>query len=301
MKFIAVIPSYDRSIVLRKTIHSVCSQKDIESIMLIIQSSNLQERIRYKELVRELNRDYSKELIAIWSNKPLSSAGARRLALELALQVFDKNYVVIMLEDDFILPPNEKLFVYLMEDFNLSPRVGCVIGNVINISKRKIDPDFYINNAALASALTRVTGYVFIFRDKGIRPVIFGSQFMILRLSLVEKGVNYDIKYQGTGFREESDIQLQIRKAGFITLFDGRIHVLHLAVEVGGNRGINSLIDRVYWKSRNHIYFLFKHFSGAKRLYCTIMSTLLLSIYSPISTLNIIKGIRDGMRIALKR
>ena len=298
IKFIALIPSYNRSSILKKTLKSICFKKSIDSIALVIQYDNPTEEKNYKELLKNLNDYCEKEVIAIQYNKPIGSAKSRKIGLELISQLFSRSYGVMILEDDFILPGGEDIFKIIRHDFELSSKIGCVIGKVVDLRKRKIDPDFYISNPTLATSLTKATGYVFVTKPKHdtMMRTIFGPQFMTVRLSLVKGGVNYDECYLGTGFREETDLQMQIFTNGYVSLYDSRIKVYHFALEYGGNRAINAVTSRSYWKARNHIRFLRKYFRDKKKIYYMMMSSMLLTLYCPIAFPWILRGINEGYK-----
>ena len=127
MKFVAIVPTYNRSIILGKTIHSILSRKNIKGVILVVQSSDPLERKRYRKIIQKLKGMYDKDIVDIWSDKPLGSAKARKIALEKALQLFSDDHVVMMLEDDFILPSDERIFEYITHDFNISYRIACII------------------------------------------------------------------------------------------------------------------------------------------------------------------------------
>lgn len=268
--------------------------KHIAGLVLIIQATTPIEKERYKMLLNEYKKKHEIEITSLWFSKPIGSAKARRIALKVAYEQYGSRYIGLMLEDDFLLPSNNKIFKYLIHDLNISERIGCIIGKVINLKRRNMDPDFYLKNTRVAELLTKLTGYIFMANEDSLKLVIFGPQFMAIKLSLVDKGINYDINYTGTGFREESDIQLQILKHGYFILYDSRTYVYHVNLETGGNRAINMLPKRIYWKARNHTYFLAKHFYSVRRLYYTIMSTMILSAYNPVLLPIILKGIKDG-------
>jgi len=295
--FVALIPTYNRSKLLKFALNSLEKHSElIKSAIILIQASSSTEKHRYEEALKEFKRNSSIEVIDTWFERPIGSAQARRLLLNLAYKLYDVKKIGIMLEDDLVLPSDNRLFNYVIRDFNLSNFVGGVIGRVINIGKRKVDPDICLGNATLADLLTRITGYIFISCEEGLRLSSFGSAFMAFKLSIIGEGINYDSRYAGTGFREESDFQMQIVKRGYCLIYDSRLYAYHVNLAFGGNRSINTLFERIYWKARNHTYFVNKNFNGLKRLAYIFEGGIILAFYGGLIVLpSELKGIKDGL------
>jgi GT2 family glycosyltransferase len=116
---------------------------------------------------------------------------------------------------------------------------------------------------------------------------------MMMNTKVLSKGIRYDEGYGGTGYREESDLQRQVRELGFKVIFEPRFYAYHLAVEQGGNR-YSDLEDRMYWKWRNHTYFMNKwHYSITKKILgYTILSTYAL-LNGPAAIRGIVKAVRN--------
>jgi hypothetical protein len=123
-------------------------------------------------------------------------------------------------------------------------------------------------------------------------------QFFITKKEILDKGVRYDEIFDTpTGFREESDFQLQIKHLGYKLLYDPTIYVIHLAADEGGNRPKISMGERMYWKARNHTIFILKwHTSILKRVWYVMFSILILSLYRIWLVPWIFRGVKDGVR-----
>jgi len=120
-------------------------------------------------------------------------------------------------------------------------------GKVVNLRKRRIDPDFALNISHLADALTRLTGFIVLDMKHGPREVEYTTPLMAMKVKILSKGIKYDESYKGTGYREENDLQRQVRRLGLMIVFEPRFYAYYLAVEKGGNR-YSDLEDRMYWK-----------------------------------------------------
>ena len=174
-----------------------------------------------------------------------------------------------------------------------SPLIGLVGGRVINLQKRRVDPDFYLNLPYIADALTRLTGFIVLNVKHGPREAEYTPHlFAIEAKKIISMGIRYDENYGGTGYREESDFQKQIRELGYKIIFEPRFYAYHLAVESGGDRGLG-LEDRMYWKWMNHTYFMTKwHYP----LYKKIFSYTILTSYALLNGISAIKGILKATR-----
>jgi len=295
--FVALIPTYNRSNMLEFVLNSLDRHsKFIKSAIILIQASTPTERYRYEEVLGKFRSHSSIEVIDIMFKKPIGSAKARRLLLSYAYELYDSKNFGIMLEDDLILPSNSEIFEYVIRDFDLSQHVCGVIGRIINVGRRKVDPDICLSSSTLADSLTRITGYIFISCGQGLKLTSFGSAFMAFKLSIIGKGINYDPHYSGTGFREESDFQMQIVKRDCLLIYDSRFFAYHANLMFGGNRGINDLFKRMYWKARNHAYFIKKNFDGLKKFIYLHEGGIILAVYGGFVVLpSVLKGLRDGL------
>jgi len=184
---------------------------------------------------------------------------------------------------------------------DLDNRCGAVGGKVVVI-RRRSDPDFFLNLPMnLADLMSRITGYVFLDLKHGPRFCEFLPHFFMIRRDVLDK-LRYDEIFDTpTGFREESDFQLQIKRLGYRLIYDPRIYVIHLTIEKGGNRPKMSMRERVYWKARNHTVFILKwNKSILKKIWYITFSVLILSLYRIWYVPWILKGVKDGMRNSLR-
>jgi GT2 family glycosyltransferase len=284
------IPSYNRGIVLRYTIKYFFNSRVVHGFIVIAQGTNNREYEEYAKLINEII-DAGFEVFYVLTNRKLGSVGARNKVLELAGNNLNKNDVLVMYDDDFVYPGDHSLVPALL--WLRHPLIGLVGGRVINLQKRRIDPDFYLNLPYIADALTRLTGFIVLDVKHGPREAEYTPHlFAIEAKKIISTGIRYDENYGGTGYREESDFQRQVRELGYKIIFEPRFYAYHLAVESGGDRGL-SLEDRMYWKWRNHTYFMNKwRYPIHKRIlsYAILMGYALLNGYSSIR--GIIKATR---------
>ena len=124
----------------------------------------------------------------------------------------------------------------------------------------------------------------------------YTTPLMAIKMSLIKKGLRYDLEYRGTGYREESDLQEQVRRLDYRIVFEPRFYVYHLNLEEGGNRAIQEIATRFYWKTRNHTYFTLKHRKPAYKL---ILSNLIIMAYALLHGGKAFTSAMQGLREAL--
>jgi len=288
MKIFIAIPTYNRAQVFRLSIKSFLNSKLISGFIVVAQATTSKEAEKYANTLKEL-KDSDFEVLHQTTNTRLGSVGARNRLIEIAVDTFTKNDIFIMYDDDFVYPGDHTIKPILgWLNFN---SVGMVGGRIINLRRRRIDPDFTLNIDNLADKLTEIIGFILLDTIHGPREANYTSHPLAFRVEMLQKGVRYDKNYQGTGYREESDLQRQIKALGFKIIFDPRFFAYHLAVETGGNR-YSDLQDRMYWKWKNHTYFMTKwKYSTTKKMLSYIILTTYALLNGPPAIRGIIKAV----------
>ena len=286
-----LIPSYDRPEVLDKTLSSWLKSDLVDKVLLVVEASSEEVLEKYQRVLGKYNKG---RIIYKLSLGRLGSVRARNALLDMAKGQALK--YVVMADDDYILPHESSLLrmTKWLEHFN---EVGVVGGKVIVAGWRE-DPDFFLNlPLSLADILSRLLGYVFLDVRHGPRGSEFLPPFFMMKGEIIDKGVRYDESFDTpTGFREESDFQQQIKRMGYRLLYDPSSYVIHLAAQSGGNRPKMSMGERMYWKIRNHMFFICKwNGSILKRVWYALVSALILLAYRPWHIFWIFKGLRDGL------
>ncbi|MCY0867649.1 MAG: hypothetical protein OWQ48_00225 [Desulfurococcus sp.] len=288
-----LIPSYDRSEILELTLPRWLESRHVSRVIVVAQASATDILSKYRLVLEKFNND--SRLVYTLKLGRLGSVRARNLLIEIALNLEDSYRYALMADDDLL--PIESSLSFLVKDFDIDSEIGAVGGRVINARRQAVDPDFYLNTPiSLADQLTRMIGYIFLDVRNGPRYAEFLRQFYAVRRELLNK-IRYDELFDTpTGFREESDVHQQIKRLGYKLLMDPRVVAVHLAVEHGGNRPRMTMRERMYWKAHNHTIFIFKWSeSTLKRVWYTLMSTMLLTLYKPWSLPWILKGLKDGV------
>lgn len=91
--------------------------------------------------------------------------------------------------------------------------------------------------------------------------ILFGAMvFLAEKQALIDAG-GYDSTFgleSGHSYREESDLQLRLRKRGHNIFFEPEMVIYHHIIAEGGQDQEGG--RKAYWRARNHIIFLKKHF-----------------------------------------
>jgi GT2 family glycosyltransferase len=289
MKIFVGIPSYNRGRIFHYCIRSFAKSKLIKGFILVIDVSSGTEKEFYVQALKELI-DRGFEVVYNINVGRRGSVKARNLVLNIAEKSLGSRDILLLYDDDYIYAGDKSIAPTL--HWLKNGDVGVVGGRVINLRKRKIDPDFALNIPYLADALTRLTGFIFLNTKHRPRYVEYTTPLMALRVEVLSKGVRYDESYGGIGYREESDLQRQVRKLGYRIIFEPRFYTYHLAIESGGNR-YSDLEDRMYWKWRNHTYFMNK---WRYSLHKKVLSYIILTLYALLNGAPAIRGIAKAAR-----
>jgi len=283
------IPSYNRARILGLCLRSFLGSKLVRGFIVVADAITASEAELYVKAIKEVE-DAGFEVIHDMRIGRRGSARARNKVFEIARENLAPDDVIIQYEDDYLYPGDKSLEAALQWLRNES--VGIVGGRRINLRKRRIDPDFALNIPYLADLLTRATGFIVLNMKHGPREVEYTTHLMAMKVRIINLGIKYDEGYGGTGYREESDLQRQVRELGYKIVFEPRFYVYHLAVEEGGDR-YSDLEDRMYWKWRNHTYFMEKwRYPIAKK----VLSYAILTAYALLNGPPAIRGIMKAVK-----
>lgn len=159
------------------------------------------------------------------------STRARNQILDIAEENLHSKDVLILYDDDYLYPGDHTLIWPLR--YLRSSSIGIVGGRVINLRKRRVDPDFALNIPYLADFLTKLAVFIVLDTKHGPKEVEYTTPLMAMRVEILSKGIRYDENYGEISYREESDFQRQVRKLGLKIIFEPRFYTYHLAVEIG--------------------------------------------------------------------
>jgi len=285
MKVSVIIPTRNRAEILKKTLGRLVKEGGFFEIIILDGASEDET----PEVVESFMKSCKNIKIKYHrSHKREGSPRASNIGMKLA-----DGDILTWFGDDMVVK-NGELFNVIINDFIKYPKMGVIGGKRIEVLKPSVDPPFYIRYGDI---LTKLTGFVFLDIFSGIRMAEFVCAPIFVRREIGEV-VQYDENYKGTAYREESDFTQQAKQKGWKCLFEPKFEVYHFGQEKGGNRG-QILRTRVYWKARNHTYFLFKSYSNNKifLLGYILCGLFILILYAPQFLRHTLNGFKDGVRL----
>ena len=285
------LASYARPRAFKLSLLSLAKTRIAKGVIAAIDVTDPLHEKEYLGAIKEI-KELGIEIVVNLSKKRRGSPNARNKMLDLAEQMLKNNDILLLYDDDYICPGAHTLAsaMHWLNDRD----VGLVGGKVVNFRKRKVDPDIHLNTiAGLSDALTRATGFIFLDTKHGPRYVDYTTPLMATRIDVIKKGVRYDPNYKGTGYREESDLQLQVRKLGYRIIYEPKFYTYHLCLEEGGNRSLSDAAQRLYWKARNSTYFIRKHRFSTYKL---VASNVIIITYALLLGSREAKAALDGFR-----
>jgi GT2 family glycosyltransferase len=289
VKVFVGVPSYNRAKVLRPCLSSFSNSKLVRGFIVVADSTSKGEAEHYAKVVKEIT-NAGFEILHDISVGRRGSVRARNRVLEMAKEHLSDDDVLVLYDDDYLYPGDHALTraLSLLRDAS----IGIVGGRVVNLRRRRVDPDFALNVPRLADTLTRLTGFIVLNTKHGPREVDFTTHLMAMKIRVLNRGIKYDESYRGIGYREESDLQRQVRDLGLKIVFEPRFYAYHLAVEEGGDR-YSDLEDRMYWKWRNHAYFMNKwRYPAHKKM----LSYAILMAYALLNGPSAVRGMMKAVR-----
>jgi GT2 family glycosyltransferase len=292
-----LVPSYNRPTSLSLTLEKLNQFDTVRVIFVAADASSHEILNEYSEVISK----YSGKVVAELAIGCRGSAKTRNAVRKLALQNISTSEYVLLFDDDFQLP-DETVLKQMIQTLNSYKNAGIVGGRIVNLNRHVVDSEFSLPvSQKVADILSGFTGFLFCGQTKGIETGKRTTCFMLIKSQLLNQ-VSYDENYQGTGYREESDFQKQVQYLGYKVLSIETAFVYHYAPDVGGCRESQKFSSRMYWKSRNHIYFIQKWNRKKKyrSLWYMLMSEILLIGYRPSAFFQILKGLQSGYKLANK-
>lgn len=145
--------------------------------------------------------------------------------------------IILFVDDDVVVKPD--FIAQHVTSFN-DPKVGAVVGRVVVPGKKQELP---------ASVPVGKITWFGAFRDNYASrtpqtvDTFIGCNFS-LRATILPKTGGFDEKFKGNALREDSEMAVRVRKAGFIIQFNPEAELIHKEAKSGGTR---SQTDRIQW------------------------------------------------------
>jgi len=266
MQVSIVIPTYNRSLMLCKTLANIISfEHQYDELVVVDQTKEHEQHTRQylDKLISEKKINY------IFLGIP-SAPNAKNIGIEKT-----SGDIVICFDDDVEI--NEETIPAHVSGLS-QPGVGCVTGKVII---QNVDQN---GNKVLSKRSTlqkKIKFFLFLFLQKkasyvgrmGVLADFTGDRTlpsdtcigcnMSFRREALEKCGLFDLKFSGNAVREETDLSVRLRRSGYKIMYIPHAAVIHYMNNTGGTR---AAANEAYWFAifRNQCYFYLKNFKYSR-------------------------------------
>jgi len=240
LKVSVIIPTYNRDEPLRRTLESLFRQDYPDFEIIVVDQST--KKFPEKEAFLE---KYKSKIRLFHLSIP-SLPRARNFGISKA-----KGEIVLFCDDDVKV---KKGWISAHANNYLDPKIGAVTGRVVTLGQ-KIEPN-YRKVGKIFPWGTISGGFSSTIRQE-VGNVV-GCNFS-WRKEILEKVGRFDENFIGNALREETDLALRIKKAGWKIIFEPRAELTHIFYQQGGCRKDENRLGWYHDFFHNETYFFLKH------------------------------------------
>jgi GT2 family glycosyltransferase len=238
LKLSIIIPTFERSTILAKTIDDVLSQNFKEFEFWIVDQSSAGEAAANASHVAQRSDPRLKYLHLTKAGLPNARNEGMRRA---------KGEIILFLDDDVILLSPDFLTAHLAAYGD--HRVGGVTG-------RHVERSVITNCKHTACHIS--WGGRTIYNLRGHQRQLIGSckgSNMSFRAEVVAKVGGFD---RNTNLLEDTDFSVRVAKAGWLLLYEPTAEIVHLSTTAGGVRETSAVINE-HRRFSSTAYYIRKH------------------------------------------
>jgi glycogen(starch) synthase len=236
LKLSIVIATYNRHSDLKECLTSIFSLKDGAYEVIVIDSGSIDE-------TKQLKNFFPIRYVSIHER---DRQRARNIGISIA-----SGDVVAFLDDDVVVC--KEWSTHIVEPY-LNNSVGGVGGRVVPYGKCDT---FYVKTSRGEIGKVFDSGLVIGNFDTPLKNLVQVDSFigcnMSFRRDLLLRVGGFDENYTGTGYRDDADLCMRIRRLGYDLMYHPKALVWH---KFKGKQVKNQW---PYWYIRNHIYFYLKN------------------------------------------
>jgi len=267
MKVSIVIPTYNRSQMLCKTLANIISfEHQYHELIVVDQTEDHdpQSKQYLDKLIMEKKINY------IFVDLP-SAPNAKNIGIENA-----SGDIVIFFDDDVEININT---IPAHVSGLTQPDIGCVTGKVIiqNVNhdgnkvltkrsslQKKLKTVLFLFLHKKASYVGRLGVLAFFTGNKTLPSDTCIGCNMSFKKEVFLKCGFFDIKFTGNAVREETDLSVRLRHCGYKIMYIPQASIIHYMNNTGGTR---AAVNEAYWFSffRNQSYFYIKNFKYSRK------------------------------------
>ena len=259
-KVSVIIPTYNRVERLHEVIHSYINQENV-SELIIINDGSSEDYSFIITKIRELCNNKGIKFIYKELNQRCGAPAARNIGIGLATWDF-----FLFSDDDIILGEDcIKIFI----DKTIKYNADIIGGRLIWIREgESCESALERFNKMKGNILNLkiLEGNFGIDCKKDIEIPFVGIPFLWKR-NLFDKGVRFYTEYKGNGYREETDPQIEVVKAGGKIIFTPDIICWHLPHSKKGGQWRKGILWKEFWTIYCNWIFLRRHSNFFKEQY----------------------------------
>lgn len=268
MNLSIIVPTYNRNAMLCSALQNILSFQDQYHELIVVDQTK--EHDRETALFLDKLRA-EKKIILLRLDYP-NLPNARNEGIKAAT-----GDIVLFLDDDVAINPG---FIPAHLSLYDDPDIGATTGPVTVVNTGKNDNIVFKNSFSLKGLLKSL--FFFFIRGKASRVSSFGimANFSGAKELYADTGIGcnlafrksifsvcgfFDANYAGNAIREDTDMCVRVRKAGYKIKYHPQAKLVHYMENSGGTRNSNA---KEYWKIffQNQCYFYLKNFSSPRFL-----------------------------------
>lgn len=235
-----VIPTYKRKTSVLRLLSSLKTEWDREVEIILVE-----QRVSHRKEIKTFCASIQLPIIYFFL-KTLSMTHARNIGVKKA-----RGKYILFLDDDVVV--SKGLIRFHILNFS-NPSIAAVCGRVITPGQMKEEHNTHVGKISLFGKVS--TGFSSTIRQEV--DTVIGCN-MCWRKDALEKLGLFDEQFTGNALREESDISLRSKKAGYKVIFEPKAVVTHLREPTGGARKTEGRLQWYFHFFSNETYFFLKH------------------------------------------
>ena len=231
-----VIPTYNRGVYLRNTVHALLKQDyPFLEIIIVDQSDDLALGIKADAFDKECKVKY-------FRSNEIGPPAAKNYGISKA-----QGEIILTLDDDII--PEQNLIVSHIQHYS-NPDIVSVAGRVFRPGEEEIH--------TMKVGRVKPNGLILGNFTSSMKTTVESAMGCNLsyRKDIFKKIGGYNTHYVGNFVREESDLCFKIRRLGYKIIYEPEARILHVKAPRGGCRIENDLIWQFFFLHNNTLFFL---------------------------------------------
>jgi GT2 family glycosyltransferase len=240
VKISIIIPTYHRLESLLRVMDSIASQHESDIEVIIVEQGD-----NNGNMIKKYSKSYSFPTHYFFQNV-ISTSKAKNQGVALSHGTY-----LIFYDDDVLVQKNA--IKNIIKNFS-DKTIGGVAGRVVDKGKKEERERMDVGKISLFGSFT--DGFFSTIRQDVDTVIGCNAAW---RKDVFNTVRGFDEQFTGNAMREESDLSLRVKNAGFRIVFDPTATVEHLREPTGGARKKDNRLYWFYHFFSNETYFFLKH------------------------------------------